>query len=74
MEDKIIIIIDEYKFDVTKYAHKHPGGQKILKKYNGKDATKEFNQVKGHGDGYVIGLLEKYCIGKVNKDEVESSS
>ena len=64
--NKIIIFIDNYKFDVTEYAHTHPGGKKILQKYNNKNATKAFNEVKGHGDGYALGLLDKFCIGKVD--------
>ena len=52
-------------FDVTEYANEHPGGKIIFQKYNGKDATNEFNNVKGHCDAYVYSLLEKYCIGKV---------
>jgi len=62
--EKIIITIDDHKFDVSEYASQHPGGIKILRKFNGKDATKEFNEVKGHCDSYVDGLLDKYCIGK----------
>ncbi len=62
--NKVIIIIDGFKFDVTEYVHIHPGGKKNLRKFNGKDATKEFNEVKGHCDSYVDGLLDKYCIGK----------
>ena len=64
---KIIIIIDNYKFDVTEYAHNHPGGKKILEKYNNKDATNAFNNVRGHCDAYVLGLLDKLCIGKIDK-------
>lgn len=65
-EEKIIIIIDGYKFDVTSYASQHPGGVRILKKYNNKDATKAFNEsTRGHMDGYVAELMEKMCIGKV---------
>jgi cytochrome b involved in lipid metabolism len=67
MSEKIIIFIDDYKFDITEYAHKHPGGKKILKKYNNKDATNAFNNVRGHSDGYVLGLLDKFCIGKIDK-------
>ena len=63
--DRIIIIIDNYMFDVTEYTNEHPGGKIIFQKYNGKDATNEFNNVKGHCDAYVYSLLEKYCIGKV---------
>ena len=65
-KNKVIIIIDDYKFDVTEYIHIHPGGKRILRKFNGKDATKEFNEVKGHCDSYVDGLLDNFCIGKVN--------
>jgi cytochrome b involved in lipid metabolism len=59
-----IIIIDNYKFDVTEFASKHPGGSDILKKFNGKDATKAFNEIKGHGESVVLDLLDKFCIGK----------
>ena len=68
MSKKIIIIIDGYKFDVTEFADKHPGGRKILEKFNGKDATKEFNEMKGHNETYVLNLLDKFCIGKQSKD------
>ena len=67
MSEKIIIFIDNYKFDVTEYANIHPGGKKILQKYNNKDATKAFNEIRGHYDSYVLSLLEKFCIGKVDK-------
>ncbi len=65
--NKVIIIIDGFKFDVTEYVHIHPGGKKNLRKFNGKDATKEFNEVKGHCETSVDDLLDKFCIGKVNK-------
>ena len=32
-----------------------------------KDATIEFNSIKGHGDAFAIDELNKYCIGQVNK-------
>lgn len=64
MSDKIIIKIDDYLFDVTKYANNHPGGYSILKKLNNKDATEEFNSIKGHSDSYVYELLDNFCIGK----------
>tara|TARA_Y100000992_G_scaffold302706_1_gene278632 strand:+ start:9923 stop:10063 length:141 start_codon:yes stop_codon:yes gene_type:complete len=46
MNDIIITIIDDYYFNVTEYAKHHPGGKRILKKYNMKDATFEFNSIK----------------------------
>ena len=66
--EKVIIIIDEYLFDVTDYCSDHPGGSYILKKYHLKDATDEFNKIKGHSDGYALGLLEKFCIGHKEDD------
>ena len=68
--EKIIIIIDDYYFDVTNYAKDHPGGQKILKKYHLKDATNEFNSIKGHGDEYALSLLDKFCIGAVETTDI----
>lgn len=65
-KNQIIILIDGYKFDVTAYANDHPGGKKILQKYNKKDATQAFNSVRGHCDGYVLGILESLCIGPAN--------
>ena len=35
--------------------------------YDRKDATFEFNSIKGHGDAFAIDELNKYCIGKVNE-------
>ena len=64
-EDKTIIYIDNYQFDVTDYLSDHPGGKKILQKYHLKDATIVFNEVNGHQDGYVLGLLDEFCIGPV---------
>jgi cytochrome b involved in lipid metabolism len=61
---RLIIIIDNYRFDVTDYAKDHPGGINIFKKYNGKDVTKYFNEVKGHCDAYVYNKLEELCIGE----------
>ena len=37
MKNKIIITIEGYKFDITSYVDKHPGGASILKKFNGKE-------------------------------------
>jgi len=67
--NKIIIFLDGYKFDVTEYASRHPGGKKILQKYNNKDATEIFNEVKGHSECYVLYFLDKFCIGKVDENE-----
>ena len=62
--NRVIIIIDNHLFDVTDYMNSHPGGKKILQKFHNKDATEAFNEVRGHHDGYVLGLLDEFCIGK----------
>ena len=69
--EHIILIIDDHYFDVTKYASSHPGGVRILKRYHLKDATDEFNSVKGHGDAYAIDELSKYCIGNINTINIQ---
>lgn len=66
MSEKIIIIIEGHNFDVTDFANKHPGGAFFFKKFNGKDATNEFNKIKGHSDGYVLGILDELLIGPVD--------
>ena len=65
-DNKCIIIIDGYYFDVTQYLDKHPGGRLILRKHHMKDATTVFNSIKGHGDSYAIDLMESLCIGTVD--------
>tara|TARA_B100000524_G_C23352566_1_gene262668 strand:- start:77 stop:295 length:219 start_codon:yes stop_codon:yes gene_type:complete len=70
-DNKCIIIIDGYYFDVTQYLDKHPGGRLILRKHHMKDATTVFNSIKGHGDSYAIDLMESMCIGKVNNNNNE---
>lgn len=65
--ESIIISIDNYWFDVSEYASKHPGGYEILKKYHLKDATKAFNEIRGHADS--LHMLESFEIK--NKKLVE---
>ena len=69
----LIIIIDDYYFDLTMYAYIHPGGINILKKFHLKDATEEFNKIKGHSDSYVISELDKYCIGHIKNIDIKQS-
>ena len=62
-QNRIVVTIDDYQFDLTGYASEHPGGRAILNKYKNKDATEIFNRVKGHGDAYVLGVMDDLCIG-----------
>lgn len=58
---KIYVRIDETWFDLTNYRN-HPGGSSILRKYHMKDATKAFNEIKGHSDSFVDQTLDDYRI------------
>ena len=61
IDDKIYIKIDNFWFDLTNYKD-HPGGLRILKKYHLKDATNDFNLIKGHSDGFAEGKLMEFEI------------
>lgn len=50
----IYIKLDDTWFDVTNYAKKHPGGEKILRKYHLKNATIAFDEIRGHVEAYNI--------------------
>lgn len=48
------VIVNGRAYDVTEFLPEHPGGQKIILKYAGKDATEEFVPV------HPLDTLEKY--------------
>jgi len=56
IDDKIYIRIDNYWFDLSNYKD-HPGGIGILKKYHLRDATIDFNLIRGHSDEFTEGKL-----------------
>jgi len=44
-DDKILIVLDNKLYDVTKFANSHPGGREILKDYHNIDATDYFYSI-----------------------------
>ncbi|KAG8533094.1 uncharacterized protein KY384_001877 [Bacidia gigantensis] len=50
----LYIIVDDDVYDMTEFQAEHPGGQKILQRVGGKDASKQF--WKYHNEG----ILKKY--------------
>jgi len=60
------ITIEGSVFDVTKFAMAHPGGEKLLKDYGGKDATDAFNAFHRRD------VLNKYS-DKLKLGEVEGA-
>lgn len=61
VDDKIYIRIDNYWFDLTNYKD-HPGGIGI---YHLKDATIDFNLIKGHSDEFTERKLAEFEIKNV---------
>ncbi|EFQ29077.1 cytochrome b5-like Heme/Steroid binding domain-containing protein [Colletotrichum caudatum] len=53
-EKDMWIIVENGVYDITAFQSEHPGGEKILKRFAGKDATKVF--WKYHNEK----VLEKY--------------
>ena len=43
------IIIKDNVYDISKFMKKHPGGSFVLKKFMGKDVTKEFKLLHNKG-------------------------
>lgn len=74
--ETMLIAIDNYVYDVTKFAALHPGGKAVLKMVAGEDASKQFYALHNKD------VLEKYhkrlCVGvlveeggKTNKTDLK---
>ena len=68
ISNELILTINNTKYNLTSWQNNHPGGYKILQKYNNKDATKEFYKIK-HSQ-YAIELLEKIRSNSSNTSEL----
>lgn len=64
-KEDLWIIYDNYVYDITKIVNKHPGGEKLLLKFAGKDVTQDFKIMKHDKNKHIIKLMKKLIIGKV---------
>ena len=61
-----------YVFDITEYRGEHPGGQKVLAEYAGKDVTAAWRKLHHPASALQI-ALQNFLIGKL-RDKADSSS
>ncbi|EED14292.1 mitochondrial cytochrome b2, putative [Talaromyces stipitatus ATCC 10500] len=62
------VIVHGKAYDVTEFLPEHPGGQKIILKYAGKDATEEFEPI------HPPDTLDKYLDASKHLGEVDMST
>lgn len=56
-------------YDLTEFAHTHPGGFKALRGYLGMDATKAYERVGHHASPEIDAMIGMYEIGSVRRME-----
>ncbi|KAI8049947.1 cytochrome b5-like heme/steroid binding domain-containing protein [Syncephalis plumigaleata] len=64
-QGKILVCMDGKVYDLTKFAHDHPGGKDIIEEMSGEDATDAFKDA-GHPKS-AIKEREQYCVGIYQK-------
>ncbi|OXV06349.1 hypothetical protein Egran_05882 [Elaphomyces granulatus] len=64
-EKGLYVIIDKSVYNVTDFVDEHPGGAKILKRFAGKDASKQF--WKFHNESVLKKYSAKLKIGEVQE-------
>ncbi|KAL1997809.1 hypothetical protein VTN02DRAFT_700 [Thermoascus thermophilus] len=67
-QDSCWVIVHGKAYDVTEFLPEHPGGQKIILKYAGKDATEEFDPIHPRD------TLDKYLDPSKHLGEVDMST
>ena len=66
--DNNYIVINNKIYDLTSFEKNHPGGEKVLQYYRGKNATEKFNKIHGnHENNSIKEKLETFFIGNVLK-------
>ena len=66
-EDGYWAILDGRVYDLSEFAHLHPGGLKIMRSYAGMDATAAYRMVLHNVNPEVDALLSMYEIGVVRR-------
>ncbi len=61
------MIIDGRVYDLTEFAHLHPGGLKIIREYTGMDATQAYQKILHHSNPEINSMLGMYEIGVVRR-------
>ncbi|ODM19662.1 Cytochrome b2, mitochondrial [Aspergillus cristatus] len=67
-KDSCWVIVHGKAYDVTEFLPEHPGGQKIILKYAGKDATEEFDPI------HPPDTLDKYLDSSKHLGEVDMTT
>ncbi|KAL3462445.1 FMN-dependent dehydrogenase-domain-containing protein [Aspergillus heterothallicus] len=67
-KDSCWVIVHGKAYDVTEFLPEHPGGQKIILKYAGKDATEEFDPI------HPPDTLDKYLDASKHLGEVDMAT
>lgn len=65
-EGQLWLEIDNVAYDLTEFLGKHPGGDSILRKFAGKDASKAFHKAKHSMQAKM--QMQMYCLGPMMKE------
>jgi|TARA_B110001469_G_C9511852_1_gene255067 cytochrome b involved in lipid metabolism len=63
VKDNNYIIVDKNVYNLLEFEVNHPGGDKVLKYFRGKDGTEKFNKITEHQDEKILEELTKYHVG-----------
>jgi sulfite reductase (NADPH) flavoprotein alpha-component len=61
------MIVDGRVYDLTEFAHLHPGGLKIIREYTGMDATQAYQNILHNANPEIDSMLGMYEIGVVRR-------
>ena len=61
------LVIDGQVYDMSEFAHLHPGGNKLIMAYSGLDATDAYRRVLHHVNTEVDAMLGMYHIGAIRR-------